>query len=753
MTTSSPTSEYARTLRAKLKDQRWQRIVAESHERATVFDAIVAHQADTGCSWRQAVADAAPSLPWPTFVHHKRNYQSRSGPTWERLLDGRVPHDPSHTEQVKLAACLLRQFDPDMSTQTAGDHLLRRFGDEGKVSETWLKRVWAEAGLNRPVGAPPGIKRKRKSATFHGGAGLAMLLAAEAEVGATAKLAVAAHAAAKLQATWQKPESVVDDATDRDDKGHFTPEYNARRREDVASGEADNRWSTDASKAARRDLSSLSTLVAKPETTAARMLAMGAVPLLTERRGFDGLDGPAGAWLGVLGATAYMPATLDKTLSELGQLQVDGAMWQAHAATWAAMSKRWRQPDESWPRSIVYVDGTADPYWTRAFAASGKVSRTGRVMPCLTRVAIHSGAGVPLLVNTYVGSASLKRELLPLLRKLDRAIGPDADVGRLTIVDSEVGTAGLIWAMHNNTKMTFVTVIKGNVRKGAKMTVVGPWMPYRKRDELREVDVVLHGKDAPEEGIQIRGVEMRRSGSRKPQTTLFVTNAALDDVDLAAVATWYLSRWPKQEQAFAIGRNGGGLNRSQGFGGEYVSNIALEGKQERAARSIELAAARETKAAAVQASLPDVLTQAKSPAWTEVTKTVEQASKARTKERERREQRQAKLATMPSEIYARDTGRDSIMTCLKLNVLSLVEHVLQEYFDGAKMTWRTYIEQFVALPVTVHVAGGRRVFRIVANPRQPERTAQLRAALVTINQRRLRSGKHLLVFELDEAPG
>ena len=278
-------------------------------------------------------------------------------------------------------------------------------------------------------------------------------------------------------------------------------------------------------------------------------------------------------------------------------------------------------------------------------------------------------------------------------------------------------------------------------------------MPYRKRDELREVDVVLHGKDAPEEGIQIRGVEMRRSGSRKPQTTLFVTNAALDDVDLAAVATWYLSRWPKQEQAFAIGRNGGGLNRSQGFGGEYVSNIALEGKQERAARSIELAAARETKAAAVQASLPDVLTQAKSPAWTEVTKTVEQASKARTKERERREQRQAKLATMPSEIYARDTGRDSIMTCLKLNVLSLVEHVLQEYFDGAKMTWRTYIEQFVALPVTVHVAGGRRVFRIVANPRQPERTAQLRAALVTINQRRLRSGKHLLVFELDEAPG
>ena len=82
---------------------------------------------------------------------------------------------------------------------------------------------------------------------------------------------------------------------------------------------------------------------------------------------------PAGAWLGVLVGTACAPATLDKTAAELGLLGVDDALWQVHGRTWHELSARWRDENVVWPRSVAYIDGTADPYWTRAYARSGKV--------------------------------------------------------------------------------------------------------------------------------------------------------------------------------------------------------------------------------------------------------------------------------------------------------------------------------------------------------------------------------------------
>ncbi len=52
--------------------------------------------------------------------------------------------------------------------------------------------------------------------------------------------------------------------------------------------------------------------------------------------------------------------------------------------------------------------------------------------------------GVPLLVETHVGATSLKKRALPMLKELNRAVGQEAEVGRLTIVDSEFGHSGAI---------------------------------------------------------------------------------------------------------------------------------------------------------------------------------------------------------------------------------------------------------------------------------------------------------------------
>jgi len=176
---------------------------------------------------------------------------------------------------------------------------------------------------------------------LQGGGALALILAADIESGASLSLAQAVLEAGTRRAA-QHPEVTPRDEGEgsRDAVGRFVASYNTQWRESHAPGERDARWATDGSKRDMRNLGALPVLAHKPETLSHKLLAMGACALLTERRGFDGLDGPAGAWLAALGGHAYMPATLDKTLSQLGLLGVDDAIWDAHAGTWAKQSGR-----------------------------------------------------------------------------------------------------------------------------------------------------------------------------------------------------------------------------------------------------------------------------------------------------------------------------------------------------------------------------------------------------------------------------
>lgn len=767
MTAQTPKNPVAIALQARLDAGRWSQLVVEAKARARLVEAVTAHRARTRQTWRGSLAVVSPTTPWPTFVKWKRRYGQRSGPGWERLLDERQPPPPKPAiaDEIVRAARNLRRNDRSMSTDTARGHLIAVFGAPGKVSDAWLRRVWlaadlkhipqktdaskaapAEVGPAAPV--PPSVV-KEEVEYFPGGAGLALLAAAEAELGCMLALAKAALQAGQAHSDKQVVgDDVVDDAANRGEHGKFTAEYNARRRGATAPGQADPRWDSDKAKAGRRPLATLQLLARQPETLAAKMLAMGASPLLMESRGFDGLVGPAGAWLGVLGGVAYMPATLDKTLTELGLLDVGDAMWRSHAKAWHEVSRPWAGPETSWLRTAAYVDGSADPYWTRAFAKSGKVSRVGRVMPCLTRIAVNSGAGVPLLVETHVGAVSLKKRLLPMLAELDAAIGPEAEIGRLTVVDSEVGTGGMMWAIHGQTTRIFITVLKGQVLAGAVISKEQAWQPYRERDELREVDVHLCGKDMPEGGLTFRGVEMRRGDSRHPHNTLFATNAHEDDLPAAYVANYYLLRWPRQEQIFRKARDGGGLNHSHGYGGGEVQNLALVSKLEQAELSVAAAQRRVEKATTTQKELTQGLADAPKLARKQAKAMADRQVRVAEKQTTRRLAAQAALKTMPKQIYARDTGRDGIMTCLKLTMLAMLELVLKEYFGGVAMEWRTFITQLVPMPVTVRSSVDRCIYQFHANPRHPALMAEVATAVANINRRGLRRGKQTLAFEI-----
>lgn len=745
-----PTTERIKSFRAMMSVQRWQREVSKAQEKARIMEEVCQKHAG-GLSWHRSLKEVAQEVKWSTFVHWQRKRKRYSGPLWERLVDTRIPPPGARIdESIRKAACLIRRMDRSVNTARAREQLVAEYNAAGHLSDTSLRRIWSSAGLTYIEGESRG--RSSEEVVQHsGGGGLALLLAADVETGSSTSLAREVLAGGRLSAQQQGAvEEYEEGPEERNANGQFMAPYNRSWREVVEPGEADGRWASDEAKRGQRVLKDVSLLGQSEWTLSRKLLSMGVVPLLTERRGFTGLEGPAGAWLGVLGGVAYMPATLSKALSELALLNIAEVFWSSHAQRWYGLSQRWSGGEEPWLQYAVYIDATQDPYWTHRFALSGKVSRVGRVMPCLSKVAVMAGGGVPILAETVAGTVSLQSRLLPLLERLDEVVG-EGEVGRLTIIDAEMSTARLLTMLMQETSHVFISVLKSHALKSATVEAIGSWESFRERDEVRELEVVLHGRSAPPGGLNLRGVEMRRVGSRNPTPTIFGTNADPEWLSTADVAKAYLSRWPHQEQLFRDARNGGGAERSHGYGGEFIANVALQTKLERARSRVVAAerkiAATENAREVLEASrneLPVALRKSHDKAIAIARTGARQAKQALQKTRSERD----RLETMPRLIYARDPNRDSMMTCCKLTVLMLVEFALKEYFDGARMELRTFIEQFVMLPVTVRTSASRILYQIHANPRNHAHMEMLRVACAVINVRKLRLGKRRLEYEL-----
>lgn len=286
---------------------------------------------------------------------------------------------------------------------------------------------------------------------------------------------------------------------------------------------------------------------------------------------------------------------------------------------------------------------------------------------------------------------------------------------------------------------------------------------------MREGTVRLHGEGAPPEGLQYRAVEMLREGSRHPRPTIFITNALCDsgsvdayELSTTEVADIYLSRWPNMENHFRNLRNGGGLDHSHGYGGEFVTHLALPTALEKSQRKVARAEARVTMASrvisdaqkriAVANNAEDAETEERAAAK-QAEKLATEAHRIATRALVSAQKELAGKQTTPRRIFERDMTRDSIATVLKVMVAMLVQFVLREYFKGANMEYRTFIEHYVNLPVTVVTSNGRTIHRIEANRRNPERTDALRLACGELNRRRLRRDGRLLLYEVVDPPG
>ena len=344
----------------------------------------------------------------------------------------------------------------------------------------------------------------------------------------------------------------------------------------------------------------------------------------------------------------------------------------------------------------------------------------------------------------------MKKELLPFLDRVETVIGP-GELGRLTVIDAEMATPELLTTLSARKEKWFITVLKGAVAQSAKRTDVGRWQQYRDRDRIRDLTVQIKGTGTPPDGLRLRGVEMQREGSRHPKPTLFVSDALPDELTTEEVASAYLSRWPNQEDRFRGTRNGMGMDRSHGYVGEMVTHVALATAQEklqkrevRALKAVESAQASKERARSLLESVP----KGQRTAATENVVRAERVHRQAEKQYRAAHEEKEKLSTTPREIYVRDTTRDSLVTCMQMTVFMLIEFVLKEYFGGARMEARTFIEHFTRLPVILRLTQTQIIYQIEANLRSPDHTRWLRAACNEVTKRNIRVNDRVLRFEV-----
>jgi len=583
----------------------------------------------------------------------------------------------------------------------------------------------------------------------------------------------------------------------RNDKGQLTARYNQVQRK--AEGEAvAPAYRTMEEKSEDRDLGRLKLRSHNPPAVERRVWALLAMPVLTKGNRFNELYGPQGQHLKGICGYAYLPETLRKSVTEFALAGAGEVLQQVHSVTWHRVSlERW---ERGYRASVIYIDNTSKPLWSKQYVKSAKVATTGRIQPALVSTYVHSGAGVPIHFETYSGTAPLAPRVLSLLRQVEAQ--SELPVGRLTVIDGECCSAGLLQAFKDDER-DLVTPLPATIAKPERIRFdrgSAP-QPFRDGDTIREGTVEL--KDSHQRGVvvQARAIVIEHWDQPGDWTAL-ATLADAEQWTARQLATLYFERWPNQENFFRQGNQAVALQRVQGYGKRLVANTSVltkldeqevrierkrqrleqleEEHQQRTAALHELgkqqrrqeryAAKRQERVdAAMQAPRVTRKGQRALEELKEAHATLGELAEQKKQRQAKREQLEQQLhkgqgqlqrweaerAKLSSrrEILEADVSKDTLLTTLKLTLAMLAHFVVVEYFPHRPMLWATFLSRLALLPGRRETTAEAITTYIQANPRDRELMASLEAACELINQRQLNKGSRTLRFVVEWPPG
>jgi hypothetical protein len=781
--------EELERVRSAVTAEEWARRLAEADRQARVLEEV-RELVRGGMSERAAFAKAGPDETRSTWLGRRRRYDAGGRDALiSRRLRVPAPEPRITPEIIGLVRGLARGLGAPRSPEVRREL-------EAVTGETWseatVRRIMARAGVAQRSGPPPAKERVEP----HALAGAELLLAVDAELGATAALAQELEAA--LERLPEPEGEVRDDRANRDELGRFLPDYNAPG----TRTEPDLGEKFDSVELRRRgkDLPAMRVANTSVGTLQRKVLSMVMLPVVTDSPRWEALRHWQGDHLEDLVGIGYQPATLDKFLRELKYADVAQELQYAAAEFWLRQPGLLAEsPLEG--MAVAYVDTSTKPVWTHHFTRCVRVSNRNRVMPGISTMYLHVGPGTPVLFQTYSGHVSIPAEVLELVRDYEVFAGEDT-LRRVLVIDREGHSVALMKALKAAGWQFIIPLRRSVTGPSAAFSDQTEWVPYQDAgDEVRGSKLTLHDADDRANPLVVRVVERKRHRTQK-KVEYYATSTDPDEVPDGSVLDAYFERWPRQEHRFRDGAGRVHLDAHHGYGKLKVDNIAvldrhekLQGQIGRLDREIQRHEAEAVEARAEVASLQEAVAKAAPQiaeerqqldeamarggrmsaavqrlyrtvkdreSWLDETRgnEAEEAAIAADAERrlatatEARARKQADLTRLDAQrqIFTVDVVMDQMLTAFKLTFMNLAAVLLARYLPGPSLQLDTLIRGILTLPGERVVTKGTETIRIYRHDRDAELMSRVDEACRLLTEKRIVRDRRTMVFELVDPP-
>jgi len=542
-------------------------------------------------------------------------------------------------------------------------------------------------------------------------------------------------------------------------KGQFTAEYN--KQPQVRK----SRFKSLDEKIDNKKFTAMPIFSLTRKTIMRYSLALLSLPLITANGRVRSVDNSRGNALKYLCGFNYKAATLDKHLRDLKYLQISNELIETIAKYWMDF---WNNRNKSSDDIFVcyYIDGNTKALWSSKPCHKGKVTMLGRVMNCLEQVFIHDGQGHPIYFQTFNGHADLGKNALEMMDKISdilrnsTSLNDHFTVNRIMIMD---GAGNGVKTLRALSDYYFITILDPNQVNDRKIKSVSEEKRYDYGD-AHLVDCQIELEDSNDKGyiFEARAVQVHWDNGK---TAFLITNLSKEIFSIDNVVKSYFDRWPLQELNFKDMKTGVNIHRVAGYGKKLVENTKVVEKIERLQEqisklereldiplneigSLEKNLQSKIKEERIYRERSTVVKGGRklSKDDAQILKTIQKeinSLKRKSKKIEKEHEKPFKslkkkkdeLARIidKKKIYHVDVELEQIMTCFRISFVNICCYLLDECFNGEKMTLQRLFETIFDLRAEVRVVDGQRNIFIEKNPKQKELMKKLESALDVIN--------------------
>ncbi len=215
-----PTTPKLLRVRAAISTESWLERVAQ----ARAAEEVLRKVADAGLSLNAALAKHLPANRRSWALRWLRRYQSLG---LEGLIDQRVSREPTVSRACRRIVEAARTADPRVTVEQIWALLREARLPPPLPSEATIKREFARVDEQRRAqNPPPDVVEEVLDLPFAGGE---LLTAAEQETGGIAALTQEVGQIAEWAQSASVGQTPAKDTERRDERGHFTADYNRAR--------------------------------------------------------------------------------------------------------------------------------------------------------------------------------------------------------------------------------------------------------------------------------------------------------------------------------------------------------------------------------------------------------------------------------------------------------------------------------------------------------------------------------------------